>query len=232
MKDYTTLKRKRYERKYVLKNNVYNVEKILKLHPAFFSEIYSKRYVNNLYFDTPDLSYYYDNVFGKSQRKKVRIRWYGELFGEIQNPILEFKIKSGFVGDKLSFRLNSFKFDKEISHKKINNIILKSDIPKKIKLELLYLTPTLVNRYERKYFTDLTKKFRFTIDRNVNYIDVKPINNSFINSFIDNNNIIIELKYDFNNNKLATQIFEHLPFRLNKSSKYVNGIERFHHIPE
>ena len=86
----------RYERKFVTSElSKYHVESIVKTHPAIFSEIYQLRNVNNMYFDSFRLVNYSDNVDGSSDRIKIRIRWYGELFGKIKNPVLEIKEKKG-----------------------------------------------------------------------------------------------------------------------------------------
>ena len=36
---------------------------------------------------------FFDNVYGNVNKIKPRIRWYGELFGLVEHPILEYKIK-------------------------------------------------------------------------------------------------------------------------------------------
>ena len=97
----------RYERKFLIRDlSVQEIETIIKLHPNFFSEIYYQRNVNNIYFDSLELESYQDNVTGSAQRVKTRIRWYGELFGLIEKPVLELKIKSGFLGRKESFHIS------------------------------------------------------------------------------------------------------------------------------
>ena len=99
----------RYERKFLISQlSRHEIESIIRLHPAAFSEIYHQRFVNNIYFDTVGLSAYKDNLTGISDRLKVRIRWYGDLFCLIEEPFLELKIKRGFLGGKLRFPLASF----------------------------------------------------------------------------------------------------------------------------
>ena len=86
----------RYERKFFISGlKKEDIEFMVKLHPAIFREIYHERTVNNLYFDSYEMKSYLDNVSGNSQRAKVRIRWYGDLFGIIEKPVLEVKIKRG-----------------------------------------------------------------------------------------------------------------------------------------
>ena len=84
----------RYERKFVSDNLCYEqVEDAILENNFLFSEIYHKRQINNIYFDDIQFNAYHQNIEGLSQRKKYRLRWYGETFGEVKKPILEAKIK-------------------------------------------------------------------------------------------------------------------------------------------
>ena len=87
----------RYERNFIISElDRHNVETLIKYNPAMFTEIFHKRVVNNIYFDSLHMDNLYDNKCGTSKRIKVRIRWYGNLFGLIEKPVLELKIKDGF----------------------------------------------------------------------------------------------------------------------------------------
>ena len=98
----------RYERKYFITEITYgDIDSIVKLHPAMFSEIFHKRSVNNIYFDSPDLNNYFDNIDGNMYRVKSRIRWYGRTFGVIEKPVLELKIKNGLLGRKECYSVNT-----------------------------------------------------------------------------------------------------------------------------
>ena len=69
----------RYERKYRIENvDISLINQIVKMHPAGFRKAYPDRSVNNIYLDTPDFETYRANVAGVSERKKYRVRWYGE----------------------------------------------------------------------------------------------------------------------------------------------------------
>ena len=68
----------RYERKYKIENVALDVIiQALKMHPAGLSKIYPDRQINNIYFDTPGLTTYKENVMGIANRDKYRVRWYG-----------------------------------------------------------------------------------------------------------------------------------------------------------
>lgn len=218
----------RYERKFVVKNiSKPGIEQIVKNHPAAFSEIFHERNVNNIYLDTPNLTFFFDNVIGKSTRKKVRIRWYGDMFGEIKSPVLEFKFKAGMVGKKLTFLLKPFQLNLNFNIDILKDIFVRSEIPEWALHDILPLEPHLLNRYTRKYFRSFDKDFRVTVDNNMIYRDISRRNNSFTNHSINYTDIIVELKYNFDKDNLANSITNQFPFRITKSSKYVNGIECF-----
>jgi hypothetical protein len=226
------LKRERYERKFVLSTLIRaEVEQIILTHPAAFREIHYKRSVNNIYLDTLNLTYYFDNVVGRSDRRKVRVRWYGDMFGDINNPILEFKIKNGQVGHKLSYPLIPLHIDSDFSTDYLRDIFNKSDLPEWIKDEVKYLEPSLFNSYTRRYFESFFRDYRITVDDHMIYQDIQRRNNTFLRSVTDDSHVILELKYNFSADNNAQTITSHLPFHLMKSSKYVNGIEQFHHVP-
>jgi hypothetical protein len=216
----------RYERKFLIRDlSVQEIETIIKLHPNFFSEIYYQRNVNNIYFDSLELESYQDNVKGSAQRVKTRIRWYGELFGLIEKPVLELKIKSGFLGRKESFLLSPFDLNRDFSFKTVFDVIEKSDVTDLIKERFNYLQPVLLNRYKRKYFQSADKKYRITVDSEMSFRKIGKYNNSFLSTVNDKVNVILELKYDYKNEENAKNITNLFPFRLTKSSKYLSGVD-------
>ncbi len=228
---YTELKTYRYERKYAIDTlHNFQVEQIIKLHPSAFTEIYHQRYINNIYFDTPGFDFYYDNVEGKDKRVKFRIRWYGNLFGKIEKPVLEIKIKKGVVGIKRSYFLNSFHFTGNFDLTTLIEIVKTSGVPEDVLLRMNNLKPALINRYQRKYFRDFSGLFRITIDKDISYFPAKDQLNFAKFSGREEHLVVVELKYDSGLNGEATEISNHLPFRLTKNSKYVRGIEHFYEV--
>jgi SPX domain protein involved in polyphosphate accumulation len=217
----------RYERKYLITDYSFeDVRQLLKFHPACFSEIYHKRKINNIYFDTPSLDNYYDNQDGNSNRKKVRIRWYGELFGSISEPVLEYKIKKGLLGYKRSFPLHSFYFGPASFKEQLKQSFEGSQVPLDIKNEVLSLNPTLLNQYTRRYFLSADKKFRVTIDHDLIYYGINAQKNVFVNRSFDHSSTVLELKYNLEDETEADTISTHFPFMLTKNSKYLTGLER------
>ena len=194
-------------------------------HSAFFSEIFHERYINNIYFDFLNFNNFKDNIDGNMYRTKYRIRWYGDMLTKIETPVLELKIKKGLVGTKESYKLNQFELEKGIDILKIRNLIKVSKINSNVKFSLLDQIPVMLNRYKRKYYVSNDKKFRITIDDEQSFYKINRFNNSFLNSHKDLNNVIVELKYDKQNESEVNQITNEFPFRVTKSSKYARGIE-------
>ena len=83
--------------------------------------------------------------------------------------------------------------------------------------------PTLLNSYQRSYFGTSDGKFRITVDWNLQFYP--PLHQSAFQQqpFVEKQ-VILELKYKEKQDALAQTIFQYLPFRQTKSSKYVTGI--------
>lgn len=223
----------RFERKFVFENKqAAYVESLVKNHPANFHEIFRQRHINNIYFDKPDLDFYFNNSDGKSKRLKVRIRWYGTTFGSIQEPVLEFKIKEGELGMKKSFPLPDFIIENGFNAQNIVQLIRQADLPKAIGEQMNGLQPRLVNSYCRSYYRSFNHHFRFTVDHDLDYFPFSQNHNLFLHKMADWNKVILELKYDQEYATEVDRITRYLPVRLSKFSKYVAGIDKlfFHNL--
>ncbi len=216
----------RKECKYVISDvGIDIVENYVRSHPMMFSKPFPPRYVNNIYFDTPKFQNYRDNVIGAMQRKKFRIRWYGDQFGLIEKPVLEIKIKEGLAGAKKHFPLVPFTLDQGFSEKNIRLLIDQSEIPMLIKETLRHFVPTLLNQYHRMYYLSADHKFRLTLDSKLIYTRIARYQNYFMRKVTDNRKVIMELKYDVENDVEFSRISTFFPFRMTKNSKYVDGID-------
>ncbi len=219
----------RFERKFAVQDMHYHeIVQQVRNNRAAFLPIHHPRYINNIYLDTNDLDFFSENVTGKGSRKKARIRWYGDLMGNISHPILEFKLREGMVGKKLSFPLKPFTIDKNFTGDYIQNIFRLSELPDWVTTVMSMLKPALLNRYHRQYFISFSNNFRLTIDNELTYIGIGNGLNNFFERYTSDE-VIVELKYDYiHDGKDAAYVANNLPFRLTKSSKYVNGFEMLH----
>ncbi len=216
----------RFERKFFVPNlSIPTVESLVKCHPAFFSEIYPPRGVNNLYFDSIDLTNYNDNIEGLARRQKVRIRWYGNLFGNIEEPVLQLKVKNGLLGEKQSYPLLAFAMNHQFNEAQIWDAIEHSQISDTLKQLLKSCRPILLNHYKRKYFQSADKHYRLTIDAQLQFYRINYNNRAFQPQIRNQYGTIVEIKYDQEWDHEIDKITHFFPFRVTKSSKYVQGIK-------
>lgn len=224
----------RFERKFTVPDayTLREIEQITKNNSFLFREVFHERQVNNIYFDTVGYNDYFDNVLGVSNRKKIRIRWYGDTFGEIKKPVLEIKIKKGLVGDKWSYKLKPFVLNNDFTNETIMEVFSHSNLPLPILESTKMVFPTLLNSYSRRYFLSANNKFRVTLDFNLVYHKIDKRFNNFSRKFESDPNKIVELKYALEDDDQANRISTQFPFRLNKNSKYVNGVNTIKQFPQ
>ncbi len=217
----------RYERKFMVERLApAEVQHFIKLHPSMFYQPYPPRYVNNFYLDSEMMESYYDNVHGSAKRRKMRVRWYGELFGQIQVPVLEYKIKNGVVGSKRSYRLPPMQINHGFTPAYFQSVIAQADLPAEIHHHLKTLKIVLLNRYYRYYFATHNQHYRITLDTTLSFQRVDQLINQFIHRQHNHHSFVVELKYGIEQDDDAYRVASYFPFRVDKSSKYVQGIER------
>ncbi len=203
-----------YEKKFL--NNeleLQAVESIVKTNTALFNEIYYKRQINNVYFDSSALNAYEDNVQGNPERVKLRVRWYGPMLGKTK-PVLEIKIKNGALRSKLLFPLTQCNITQKFCWL---DYLKQQDLPDWLMNEIKVMLPVLLNSYERKYFLSADKRYRLTLDNAMQYYNKQ--------SKEKQDGVILELKYNMDADNEVDQVTNEFSFRLTKSSKYVTGIE-------
>jgi SPX domain protein involved in polyphosphate accumulation len=214
----------RYERKFYLSQlNYQQLQLILKLHPANFTEIYQERQINNVYLDTYQFEHYHNNIAEAKDRLKIRVRWYDNS-QECNNPQLEFKIKSGLLNKKIVYPIKKF----SISPINIKFQFPNNQIDDQLLINSKNLQAVLLNTYQRQYFQDFTKQFRITIDRELNFYPISSTKKVNWHKKLNIPATILELKYATKAESDADKITNFFPFRLSRSSKYIIGIDRLY----
>jgi SPX domain protein involved in polyphosphate accumulation len=219
----------RFERKFIYKNIKPTdlIETEILSNPFCFKEVYHRRTINNIYFDDHDLTFYKQNVSGDGEREKYRLRWYNDVFSEINSPTFEIKKKMGEVGDKYSFKMKDTHFSlnnsslKEIQKGLQQNMEDKNNFLLATKLKRTQ--PAIFNSYDRRYFFSNCKKFRITIDYNMCFYN--PNTSYFITSKMCTDDVVLEFKYALPQDTESREVSQHFSARLSKNSKYVTGIE-------
>jgi len=188
----------RFEKKFVVdKTNLNSI--LFELKSNGYFKLFPNRIVNSIYFDDKDLTAYYENLNGLSNRTKYRFRFYGNLSQNI-NGTFERKIKSNDVNYKLTE-------SKKIS---LENLY-KSKFPNKKNL-----SPNIHTKYQRYYFYNRFKNIRCTVDVGLKIINVK---NNLVKRF---NDIIIEFKCD--KKIIVNDVIKNANYNI-RCSKYCIGID-------
>jgi len=209
---------KRYERKWVFDSIDHNQLFIL-LNRSNFSFInqFSDRQVNSIYFDDENHTSIIQNIDGISEKKKYRLRWYGD-FKIITNPTFEIKSKKGFEVSKKNFDLPKMSNLNLFDYNDIEKIELLINGNFNFKNKLF---PILTTHYLRSYFISSNKLVRSTVDRNLKSLLLyKNRNLNIIKEYQD---IILEFKYDLNLDEYVRNNLGNISSRFSKNSKFVNA---------
>ena len=181
---------------------------------SMFKKTYPSRKVNSIYFDTYSHKDIWENINGFGDRKKIRVRWYDMI--KNSEVFIEKKRKINFITQKTVKKIDTFK-----NFKDLNNYLFSEDFHNNFLRNKFKdnLERSIYVQYVRSYYELPNKKLRLTIDK-----DIK-IMNSKINDFFQQDEIILELKYDVKySNYVNDLIFKYgLNNRNRKFSKYVNS---------
>jgi hypothetical protein len=219
----------RYERKFVCHGlSESEVLGRVRRHPAAFREVYPARHINNVYLDTSSLNDYFDHVSGSSDRAKTRIRWYGALRGPILRPVLEQKIKRGLVSGKRTYRLPSLHLNGSIKRHALMESFDRAGLPDLLRSRLCHVQPVLLNRYHRHYLLSADGRFRLTVDGQLEFHAAATGCGSSADPSAGNELVVLELKFDAAHAEAAGAVTNAFPFRLQRCSKYVLGVEQIH----
>ncbi len=162
-------------------------------------KIHAPRKISSCYFDSNNLTCFYESEEGILPRRKIRIRWYNNnpnLFKEEKISSIEgrFKISDNFYDEKF---LKDFK--KEIFSKSYG-----------------FLTPSLIVNYIREYY--IYQGVRLTFDSKINYINLR--NKTKKNAY--DSEAVVEIKSKF---EVSEDFLDNLiPNRISRFSKYCRGV--------
>lgn len=202
----------RHEKKYRIEHSsASEVKQVLLSHPASFRTAYPDRHINSIYFDSAQLTSFQQNQNGISQRTKYRIRWYGDSLTVIKSPQLEIKIRDNEFGTKDFTSLPDFNLN--------NPEQLEAIAKKQIPLELM---PKVITRYKRSYYISHNQILRATVDTAVTYHGFGQYQYKAVPHL--DAAIILELKCAKEEVAFLSEACQHIPFRIQKNSKYVNGV--------
>ena len=213
----------RYEMKLVCDAcYLHQVRGWLRLHPVGFRVAYPARRVNSLYFDTPTQEGIRANLWGLSLRNKLRLRWYGEEWPEVQ-PILELKHKDALLGTKSRFALPG---PVDLSRPWTEILTtLRARLPPEGRMLLEKISePILLNHYQREYYVGLDTAVRVTLDYDQNAYDQRLTTQPDDRTIVPLADVvIIEVKADRAHADRVREVVSGFPLSRSRNSKYVNA---------
>lgn len=186
-------------------------------------EIYDKRIINSIYYDSNNKASARDNLGGFTNRSKFRLRWYGR--GDlISKCFLEIKTKKGRVGKKINIPTDKYIYQLDI--KNIFNLG-NSHFTEEKKKEVLsflgnaILRPSLKISYLRSYYM-IDNQIRVTYDKNITY-------ENFIFKLKKKDEFdVCEFKFLEKDYEYFYSLIKSLPLTNKRFSKYLRGLAHYH----
>ena len=210
----------RYEVKFILAHDKVEVMKQTFVKRGFHRR-FDNRIVNSVYLDDIYFKSAFDNLSGITPRKKIRFRWYGPKAINVNNVLVEHKIKNGSLGIKNIFKRTS-------GSSEGNKICSFGDLREYFDRMSLPLThePKIYCSYEREYFEN-HDGLRVTFDRNLRFSEVKTLklcNISDVN--INSSSFICEIKFQPNLERNMSKIIRDVGAPSVRCSKYLIGLSK------
>lgn len=214
----------RYENKYALPIELLSeFQCFLKLHPELFREIHHPRHVNSIYLETEEFDQFNQHVEGTQHREKYRIRWYGELTGRVEKPVLEVKVKHNQMNDKRRYELDPFELTAEQPWSVVEPA-LKSIAADQLDREIaLAQRPIALVRYHRVYHLSNDRKSRITIDTDLQWYSA-GLGGARLKKEGAPPHAVVELKYDHGDAVDAGRVSSLIPPRYQRHSKYLSAV--------
>lgn len=215
----------RHELKFVAEERLYpSLLMALRLHPAGVRTLHAPRVVQSVYLDTHEGRALQENLAGLSERKKLRLRWYGEEATRVRGT-LEKKCRANSLGWKESVALAG-----EIAVRGSERRAFVAELGRTLgpawKDELGPLGPVQWVRYRREYLTSADRRVRLTIDRELAFFDQR------LRARLDDAEpttaprvLVLELKCAPEHLDEARAIATRLPIPLGRCSKFVLASE-------
>jgi hypothetical protein len=195
-------------------------------HSLSFATHHPSRWVNSLYLDLHNLASFEENLSGISQRKKVRIRWYNNLYNA-NNATLEFKHRQAGKGYKVSYQTNLDFCSSPFNWSRVLKKCYR-ELPAEGRVKWgndQY--PVLICRYLRDYYLSRCNRIRATFDKQIEVYDQRfnpRVNLKKPVSLGDY--VLLELKCEDQYEQELSNLIATCPLRPSRHSKYVNGVRQ------
>ena len=196
----------------------------LRLDRSGVRELHAPRVVQSLYLDTPAGRALQENLAGLSERKKLRLRWYGADATRVRGT-LEKKCRENSLGWKESVAIPGELAVRGVERRAFVAALARALDPA-WKDELGPLGPAQWVRYRREYLTTADRRVRLTIDRALAFFDQR------LCARLDDSApsaaprvLVLELKCEPEQLERARELAANLPLAPGRCSKFVLASE-------
>lgn len=180
-------------------------------------QTFPRRTIHSIYCDDVNLTNYFENVSGISDREKVRLRWYND---DLEAMALERKLKTNKLNRKDVVYLQNSSGRRPDTFPAILDLFADNDIEHEFDMDRL--KPIIETCYDRDYF-ELAPGVRLTLDTNITTRRLNPAPSEHQRRspvFA-----VMEIKYPPALAALAKDSIKGIPFRIFRHSKYVVGVD-------
>lgn len=180
-------------------------------------ETFPRRTIHSIYCDDVNLTNYFENVSGISDREKVRLRWYNDYLEAIA---LERKLKTNKLNRKDVVHLKNPDKRPPETFPAILKLFEQNDIEHEFDMDRL--KPIVETCYDRDYF-ELAPGVRLTLDTSITTRRLNPAPSEHKRRspvFA-----VMEIKYPPALAPMAKESIKGIPFRIFRHSKYVVGVD-------
>jgi SPX domain protein involved in polyphosphate accumulation len=195
-------------------------------HRAGFRRAYPPRWVNSCYFDTVDLTDVHEGLAGIPSRRKLRLRWYGDL-DRFDSAVLEHKQKEGALGCKVSVPVEGPVDLKDMDWRSLSAHVRAADLGPLAWPFSRRTVPTSVVRYSRRYLLSGSRRVRLTVDSELVVYDQTLADcPNLTRRDLQQHVVVVEVKAEHFDEDEVRAICNDLPLRQVSFSKYVTGRTR------
>jgi len=195
----------------------------VRLHPAGFRVAYPPRRVNSLYLDTCDMRSLAQNLAGVAARQKLRLRWYGDAWVDVQ-PLLELKWKRNLLGAKRQALLPCG-LDLMASWVDILRVVRANAGSDWCVYLQTMDQPAALICYRREYHVTPDGAVRLTLDHNIHAYDQRlSIRPDLDRRLLVADRVVLELKAAAAHGERLQEIAGRFPLQRTRNSKYVQAL--------
>jgi hypothetical protein len=195
------------------------------MHPEGFYVAYPPRIVNTLYLDTPAAGSLRANLFGLSERTKLRYRWYGDDLCHVQGQ-MEIKHKANQLGWK-EIQPISAMFDlTRVPWREMIGSLRQEAVGSFGVWLATHAQPMLITSYLRHYFASADGQLRLTVDQDLRmYEQILHVKPNLTCAAPPQDALVIEIKAGIAQARRISDLLTTCSIPVRRHSKYVTGVQ-------